>query len=115
MTQADPEEPDGWACLVYAYAQGGKVTEASASLAKLEQLSGRRYVPPFWMAVAWTGLGDHDKAMNFLNEAYRIRSSNLASIQSDPLFDALHPDPGFQELLHEIALPTESANHMPTK
>jgi TolB-like protein/DNA-binding winged helix-turn-helix (wHTH) protein/Flp pilus assembly protein TadD len=115
VTQADPEEPDGWACLVYAYAQGGKVTEASASLAKLEQLSGRRYVPPFWMAVAWTGLGDHDKAIHFLNEAYRLRSSNLATIQADPLFDPLHPDPGFQELLHEIALPTESANHMPTK
>ena len=113
--QAEPEEPDGWAYLVYAYARGGKATEASASLAKLEQLSARRYMPPFWMAVAWTGLGDNDKAIHFLNEACRLRSSKLATVQVDPLFDPLHPDPRFRELLHEIALPTDSANHLPTK
>jgi TolB-like protein/DNA-binding winged helix-turn-helix (wHTH) protein/Flp pilus assembly protein TadD len=115
VTQAEPEEPDGWACLVYAYAQGGKATEASVSRVKLEQLSGRRYVPPFWMAVAWTGLGDHDKAVRFLNEAYRLRSSNLATIQADPLFDPLHADPRFQQLLHEIALPTDSSNSLPAQ
>ena len=115
MTKAEPEEPDGWAYLIYACAQEGNRTEASASLVKLNQLSGRRYVEPYWMAVAWTGLGDHDKAMHFLNEAYRLRSSKLATIQTDPLFDPLHPDPRFRELLHEIALPADSANHLPTK
>jgi predicted Zn-dependent protease len=32
MTKAEPEEPDGWAYLIYACAQGGKRTKASASL-----------------------------------------------------------------------------------
>jgi TolB-like protein/DNA-binding winged helix-turn-helix (wHTH) protein/Flp pilus assembly protein TadD len=109
VTQAEPEEPYEWAYLVYAYAQGGKATEASASLVKLEQLSGRRYDKPFLMAVAWTGLGDHDKAIDFLNEVYRLRSSNLAMIQVDSLFDPLRSDPRFQELLHKIGLPSGSA------
>jgi hypothetical protein len=82
----------------------------SICFAKLDQLSGRRYVEPYWMAVAWTGLGDHDKAIHFLNEAYRLRSPNLETIQADPLFDPLHPDPRFQELLHEIGFPSGSAN-----
>jgi tetratricopeptide (TPR) repeat protein len=113
MTKAEPEEPGGWAYLIYACAQGGKRTEASALLIKLNQLSGRRYVAPYWMAVAWTGLGDHDKAIHFLNESHRLRSPKLATIQVDPLFDPLHPDPRFQELLHEMALPTVSANYLP--
>jgi hypothetical protein len=62
------------------------------------------------MAVAWTGLGDHDKAMSFLNEAYRIKSSNLATIQTDPLLDPLRSDPRFQVLLHKVGFPTDSVN-----
>ena len=111
MAGANPEEPDGWALLTYAYSQGGKPKEALASLARLVQLGGERFVAPYWLAVSWTGLGDNDKAIYFLNEAYRVRSSNLAKVQVDPLFDPLRSDPRFQELLHKIALPTESANH----
>jgi TolB-like protein/DNA-binding winged helix-turn-helix (wHTH) protein/tetratricopeptide (TPR) repeat protein len=110
VTSAEPKEPDGWAFLTYAYAQGGKRKEALATFAKLGQLSRKRYVAPYWMALAWTGLGDHDKGMNFLNEAYRIRSSNLASIQSDSLFDPMRSDPRFLELLHKIGLPAGSVN-----
>lgn len=110
VTSAEPEEPGGWGFLTYAYAQGGKRKEALEAFAKLDQLSRKRYVAPYWMALAWTGLGDHDKAMNFLNEAYRIRSSNLASIQSDPLFDPMRSDPRFLELLHKIGLPAGSVN-----
>jgi Flp pilus assembly protein TadD len=106
MTSAEPEEPEEWALLTYAYAQAGDRREALEAFAKLNQLSGRRYVAPYWMAVAWTGFGDHDKAIFFLNEAYRIRSSTLPNIQSNALFDPLRSDPRFEKLLHEIALPT---------
>jgi len=108
VTGPEPEEPVGWAFLTYAYAQGGKRKEALATFAKLDQLSRKKYVAPYWMALAWTGLADHDKAMTFLNEAYRIRSSNLASIQSDPLFDPMRADPRFLELLQKMGLPASS-------
>ncbi|HXH68555.1 MAG TPA: winged helix-turn-helix domain-containing protein [Candidatus Limnocylindrales bacterium] len=114
-TKLEPDDPQNWALLVYAYAQGGKLKEASASLAKLQQLGGRRYVNPFWMALAWTGLRDQDNAIHFLNEACRLRSSRLATVHADPLFDPLRSDPRFQALLHKIALPTESADHSATK
>jgi tetratricopeptide (TPR) repeat protein len=110
MARAEPEEPDGWALLTYAYAQGGTRKEALASLAKLDQLGKKKYIAPYWMAIAWTGLGDHNKAVYFLSEAYRIKSSNLATIQADPLFDPLRSDPRFQELVHKIGFPSDSAN-----
>ena len=109
-SREEPDEPASWALLAYAYAQGGQRREALEAFAKLNQLSRRRYVAPYWMAVAWIGLGDRDKAMNSLNEAYRIRSSHLATIQRDPLLDPLRSDPRFQELLHKVGFPAGPAN-----
>ena len=76
MSRAEPEEPDWWAYLTYACAQGGERKQALVSLAKLDQLGRKRYVAPYYMAIAWMGLGDLDRAIYFLNEAYRIKSSN---------------------------------------
>jgi hypothetical protein len=56
------------------------------------------------MAVAWTSLGDHDKAVYYLNEAYQTHSNVLPLLQVHPMFDPLRSD-GFQELLHRMALP----------
>ena len=109
-SSAEPEGSAGWILLTYAYAQAGKRREALEAFAKLNQLNRRKYVPPYWMAAVWTGLGDHDKAFYFLNEAYRIRSSYLERIPSDPLLDPLRSDPRFQELLHKIGFPSGIAN-----
>ena len=108
-SRAEPEEPDWWAYLTYACAQGGERKQALVALTKLDQLGRKRYVAPYYMAIAWTGLGDHDRAIYFLNEAYRIKSSNLETLQADPLFDPLRSDPRFQELLNKIGFPSGSA------
>ena len=110
VASSEPDEPDSWSVLCYAYAKGGKRKEALEAFAKLDQIGQKRYVSPYWKAVAWTGLGDRDKAMAFLNEAYQARASHLVGIQSDPLFDPLRSDPRFQELLRKMGLPTGSAS-----
>jgi tetratricopeptide (TPR) repeat protein len=86
VASAGHDEPDEWALLAYAYAQGGRRREAMDALAHLDRLERKRLVPVYWKALAWTGLGDYDRAMYFLNEAYRLRSSQLPGIQSSPLF-----------------------------
>jgi TolB-like protein/DNA-binding winged helix-turn-helix (wHTH) protein len=105
-SSAEPGEPEEWALLTYAYARGGRRKEALGTLAKLNQLSDNRFVQPCWMSVAWMGLGDKDKALYFLNEAYRIRSSGLPSLIADPVFDPLRDDPRFAEVLHRLGLPS---------
>lgn len=107
---ASRAQPDALALLVYAYAQAGDKSRAQTTLAKLKKIGEREYVSPYWMALAWTGLDDHDKAIVFLNDAYRIRSSNLSSLLVDPMFDPLRSDPRFQELLRKMAFPVALAS-----
>ena len=100
-----PGQPEEWALLTYAYAMAGETNEALQAFAKLTQLGETRFVEPCWMAVAWTGLGNHDKAIYYLNQAYQAHSSVLPLLQVQPVFDPLRSDPRFQELLHRMALP----------
>ena len=84
------------------------------AVANLDRLEKQRFVAPYWKAVAWIGL-DRDRAFDFLEEAYRVRSSQILLIQSEPLFDLLRSDPRFQDLLHRLALPIAPADRSISK
>jgi non-specific serine/threonine protein kinase len=50
-------------------------------------------------------LGDRDRALMWLEEAYQARVSNLVFICRAPELESLHGDPRFEELLRRIGLP----------
>jgi tetratricopeptide (TPR) repeat protein len=50
-------------------------------------------------SVAYAGLGDKEKWLASLQEAYRQHTNLPTSFKVDPLYDALRSDPRFQELL----------------
>ena len=53
----------------------------------------------------WTGLGNNDRALELLQEEYRLHASFAVSMGSDPVFEPLHSDSRFQALLRRIGLP----------
>ena len=53
-------------------------------LHRLEELAKRRYVSPYDMGVVLLALGDEDRALVQLNEAYRQRSSGLIFLREIP-------------------------------
>jgi len=59
-----------------------------------------------YIAMIYVGLGDHDGAMTWLNEAYDARFK--ASILLHSTFDPLRSDVRFQDLLHRIGLLTSN-------
>jgi hypothetical protein len=82
----------------------GKPEQAREVLRRLEQLSQDRYVSPYHMAYVYTGLGEADRAMDFLERAYQERAGSVYGIKGSYLFTSLRSHPRFQALLRKMNL-----------
>ena len=97
------DQPAVLAALAHVYACAGLSSEATGVLGELEDLSQRRYVSPYWLALVYSGLGDRGRALELLGRAYEERDVWMTWLRVEPRFDALRPEPHFQELLRNIA------------
>jgi DNA-binding winged helix-turn-helix (wHTH) protein/TolB-like protein/tetratricopeptide (TPR) repeat protein len=92
------------AILGYAYALAGRHDEARKVLSQLEELSKRKYVPAFFIAIIYVGLEDKDEAFDWLEKAFQERNPNLVNLKVQPIFDQIRSDPRFVNLLQRIGL-----------
>ena len=99
-----PENVMYRAQLGQAYAMAGKTAEAREMLRHLDQLSQERYVSPYHIAYVYTGLGEADRAMDFLERAYEERAGSVFGLKGSFLFTSLHGHPRFQALLRKMNL-----------
>jgi TolB-like protein/DNA-binding winged helix-turn-helix (wHTH) protein/Tfp pilus assembly protein PilF len=99
-----PNSPPVLAALGHVYAVSGKRVEALQLLAELKSQSAHRYVSPFYVALIYAGLDDHEQAMIWLNKSYEDRSNNTVFLNEVPQFDNLRSEPEFQNLRHRIGL-----------
>jgi tetratricopeptide (TPR) repeat protein len=90
--------------LGYTYALSGKRAEALKLLDELKEMSSRQYVSPLDFTFIYTGLGDKEQALSYLEKSYQERTTWLMWIKVDPRFDTLRPDPRFVELLRRMNL-----------
>jgi DNA-binding winged helix-turn-helix (wHTH) protein/tetratricopeptide (TPR) repeat protein len=88
----------------YVEARSGKPKLAREKLARLIERSHREYVPAFSMALISIGLGDHVRALDWLEQAYRERSEIFSFAKVDPLLDPERSDPRFEALLLKMGL-----------
>src|SRR5262245_21429922 len=95
----------GRAELGYAYAKAGRRAEALRMIDELQRSTEERHVSPFHLALIHIGLGDKDRAIELLNQAYEERAARLIWIQVDPRFDTLRKNPRFEKLLTDIGFP----------
>jgi tetratricopeptide (TPR) repeat protein len=98
------DNPGVLAALGYCYAVTGNVKRAQDVLGRLQSLSSRCYVPPYHIAAVYAGLGDKERALDWLDRAYRDRSTWMNGIKGDPLFDSLRDEPRFVEILRKMGL-----------
>ena len=64
------------------------------------------YVSPYMIAAIYSGLGQDDKAFEFLEKAYQEKSPDIAYfIKADLRIDTLRSDPRFQDLLRRMNFP----------
>jgi adenylate cyclase len=87
----------------HALARAGRRDEARARLASLRRLARRRYVSPYHLAVACTGLGLTDDALLLLRQAVEQRAPQLILLRREPLFSPLRGLQQFDELLRSLS------------
>lgn len=92
------------AALSHAYAKAGRREEARRLLDELYALSKQRYVSPFYLALAHIGLGEIEETFAALQQAYLDRFEWLVQLRVDPVWDPLHNDPRFADLLRRVGL-----------
>jgi eukaryotic-like serine/threonine-protein kinase len=102
LRSVDPENGDGFAQLGFSYAMAGRKAEAVKVIADLEALAARRYSSPVRIACVYAGLGDKERAFEWLEKGYVGRSDHLTQIKTDPMFDSLRTDPRFNDLLRRV-------------
>jgi TolB-like protein/Flp pilus assembly protein TadD len=91
--------------LGYVYAATGKRTEALAIIKRLEDKYARKEAIGQYIAPVYAGLGDKDKAFEWLEKDFQARDGKLPEIRWQLQFESLRDDPRFKDLLKRMNLP----------
>ncbi len=91
--------------LAHVFAMAGQKVKSTAALKVLEELSRRRYVAPYSLALVLAGLGKVDQAFEWLEKSVECRDAWLVWLNRDPRLDNLRFDPRFSSLLRRMGLP----------
>ena len=91
--------------LANAYARSGNSAEAERILSDLISDSKRQYVSPYYFALVYVGLGQPNKALDWLEKAFADRSNGLVFLKVDPALDDLRSNPRFVALQQKLNFP----------
>jgi serine/threonine protein kinase/tetratricopeptide (TPR) repeat protein len=102
----NPRHPYALSALGYAHAVAGKGADAQKILDQLSAISEQKYVPAISRVGIYVGLGNKEKAFDWLAKAYEDRSvgSSFVMLKLDPVYDPLRSDPRFADLLRRMNL-----------
>ena len=87
-------------------AVSGDKNGARKILRQFQARARTEYVSPWWLAVIYSGLGEKEHALYWLNRAYEQREHDLVFSNCWPFFDSLRGDNRFHDLLGRIGLTT---------
>jgi len=94
----------GFGMLGSVYARAGRRADALRLLESAIDRSKRAHVAPSSIALIYIGVGDPDRAMEWLGKAYDERDHSLVGLKADPAYDPLRAHPKFVGLLQRMNL-----------
>jgi TolB-like protein/Tfp pilus assembly protein PilF len=109
----------GQGLMAYAYGMAGRKTDAQQMLEATKNLIARRDdLDRFWLACAYIGVGDKDRAIACLEQDCENHGTAAVALRSIPLFDPLRSEPRFIDLMRRVHLTpggSPSSENMPEK
>lgn len=101
----EPNDPIPISLYGHACARAGRVPDGDQALENLRLMSQKRFVSSFLFAFLYTGLGNKEKVLEWLEKAYEERAGLLVYLNVVRAFDPFRSEPRFQELVHRMKLP----------
>jgi TolB-like protein/Tfp pilus assembly protein PilF len=92
------------AALGHTYALSGDRAKALDMLKELKGLRKKRYIPAIYFAAIYAGLLEKDQAFAWLEKGFQERSDGMTYLKIERLFDSLHSDPRYQDLMKRVGL-----------
>ena len=90
--------------LAYVHGRAGRASEARHEIARLMQRYRPGETDPGILFWAYVGVGDRERALDWLEKACAEHSNILATLKVDPAYDSLRNEPRFQDVLRRVHL-----------
>jgi adenylate cyclase len=107
MIERDPADPFLDMDVAYIYAATGRQKEAMNLVEKLKKVSDDAKMKGQALAFVYVGLGDLDRAFEWLNYAMAKKEFFISWVRGYPLFEPVRSDPRFADLLRAAKLPVD--------
>jgi TolB-like protein/thioredoxin-like negative regulator of GroEL len=89
----------------YLYGKANRPQDAKAVLKEFDDLARQGlYASSYAIAVVYAGLGDRDRALSYLEAAFKERSHWLVWLRRDPRWDEIRSDARFRDLVTRVGL-----------
>jgi tetratricopeptide (TPR) repeat protein len=111
LERAHGPRPDVITPHAYVLARAARQLEARAMLDELRRISKPRDPAPIRIAFLHIGLGETDRAFEWLERAIDARDWQVALLNIEPALDTLRSDQRFAALVERVALPQRA--HVP--
>jgi hypothetical protein len=82
----------------------GRISDAQATLRALEERARASYVSPYHFAYIYAGLGEAERAMDWLGRAVASRAGPTYGLKGSFFFTSLHGHARFRALLRQMTL-----------
>ena len=102
MLYSSNPQPKG--SLGHAYGLAGKPGKAQKIVDELLTLAKTEYVSAWAIAIIYIGMGEKDRAVEWLEKAYQDRNASLVWLKVNPEFDPIRSDARFKNLLTRLNL-----------
>lgn len=100
--QKEPGNVFSVAALIYGLGRAGQMKEAERDLDLL--MKKYEYVPCWFLAMAWVGLHDKERALKALEQAFRDHEPCMVSLKVDAIFDLLCEEERFKDMVRGVGL-----------
>ena len=102
--KAGGKQPGFISALAFAYASSGDRVRARALTDELVAQWNRKYFPPTLVAIAFAGLGDKAKAIEWLDRAIESRDPQVLWFAVEPQLNSLHDHQRWRRLIKQVGL-----------